>query len=117
MQRIVGYVVEDPSLGEEAFLSEKPITIMEKSTYNHLPIMMGYNSREGMLVHARDKKSFEENTPDIESTVPIFFDIPKGSTASKKVSKKIIEFYFGKNNPDEVDIDIAYKVILSLKWS
>ncbi|KAF7281955.1 hypothetical protein GWI33_003977 [Rhynchophorus ferrugineus] len=40
-------VIEVPN--PEAFLSENPADIIKKGTYNHVPIIMGYTDKEGML--------------------------------------------------------------------
>ncbi|XP_044745324.1 uncharacterized protein LOC123307172 [Coccinella septempunctata] len=110
IRRLVGFVVEDPDQQEEAFLTQHPNQILEKGEYNPVPIMMGFTSREGMLVHAKEKKSFKELTPNIETIVPTYFDLQIGSPPSKKVSDKIMDYYFHGQDPDEADIDIAYKL-------
>ncbi|XP_044745323.1 uncharacterized protein LOC123307171 [Coccinella septempunctata] len=110
VKRFIGYVVEDPNQEEEPFLSEHPMKILERGVYNHVPLMMGYNSREGMLVHGSGKKPFKQIIPDIEKTVPNYLGIPKGSSSSKIVANKIMEHYFGDQDPDEADVDLSYKL-------
>ncbi|XP_045460272.1 juvenile hormone esterase-like isoform X2 [Harmonia axyridis] len=108
--RFIGFIIEDPNQEEEAFLSEHPMDILEKGEYNHVPIMMGYNSREGMLVHVNHKKLFKQLIPQLENSVPVNLGIKKGTALSMRIANQIMEYYFGDQDPDKCDIDLSYKL-------
>ena len=93
--RFFGAVVEKPS-SEEPFLDRRPIDIISSGDYNHLPMMIGYNDREGMaidqIVPSRARAPFFEN---MEFSVPLALKVQRGSTLSKQIANEIRLFYFG----------------------
>lgn len=103
-------MIEDPNQEEEPFLVEHPMRILERSQYIHVPLMMGYCSREGMLVHGGGTKPFKKIIPDIENLVPNYFGLQKRSSLSKKIAQKIMQYYFGDQDPEQTDVDFTYQV-------
>ncbi|RZC31955.1 uncharacterized protein BDFB_007202 [Asbolus verrucosus] len=93
--RFFGAVTERPS-NEEPFLTKRPIDIILSGDYNHVPMILGYNLREGIafddIVPARSRMSFFTN---MELSVPFSLHIERGSNLSKMIAQKIKKFYFG----------------------
>lgn len=74
--------------------------------------MIGYTDREGMYSQVQDmlvKGGFKLFT-DFETKIPYFFNIPKGSDLSKRIAKRIKEFYFSDNNPTMDNLEAYYLV-------
>ncbi|KAJ3650162.1 hypothetical protein Zmor_021866 [Zophobas morio] len=88
-----------------AFLCEDPINIVKSGKFHHVPLVMGYTSREGMLFvfldelkHGRRRTNFEEE---------IFYDrkLHMNSTAFEKCVLEIKKFYNQEENEPEEDIE------------
>lgn len=104
-------MVETPTK-EPNFLTEDPLKIILSGDYTKVPIMIGYTDREGMYSQVRDmlvKGGFKLFT-DFETKIPYFFNIPKGSDLSKRIAKRIKEFYFKDNNPTMDNLEAYYLV-------
>lgn len=111
--RFFGAVVERSS-NEEAFLPERPLDIILKGNYNHVPLIMGYNAREGMafdnLIPYRAKEPFFRN---MELSVPFSLNIARGSTVSKEIANKIQKFYFGNIEQNRKEHLVQYYDVLN----
>ncbi|XP_018324114.1 uncharacterized protein LOC108736254 [Agrilus planipennis] len=97
-------VIEKPS--PNAFITEDPIEILKSGKFHKIPILMGYTSREGLLMYAFS--TMANKSPIIEDTeqeVPHFLNFKKGSPESKKIAESIKNFYFGKEEPSSENID------------
>jgi carboxylesterase type B len=92
-----GPVIEHKS--PEAFLSEYPLDIIRSGQYNHVPIMIGYTTREGMLAEILQKRNPLNAWKDFESAVPNFLALERGSDMSKLIAQRIKEFYYGDEEP------------------
>nr|XP_022906488.1 esterase B1-like [Onthophagus taurus] len=106
--RPLGPIIEKISPYEEAFLSEPPLDLILQGRYNQVPIMMGYTSREGMLIDLiipdEDKKIIQ----DFEDTVPVWLGLEKKSPISIATGQKIKQFYFGDKGQSLQDKDPWY---------
>ncbi|XP_044265017.1 juvenile hormone esterase-like isoform X1 [Tribolium madens] len=101
-------VVEKPS-NEPAFLSQQPIDIIKAGTFNHVPLIMGYASKEGIFFEAvRKLQPGAKITTDFETEIHYDLKLEKGSEKSKEVANKIQKFYFGEETPSEKTIDNMY---------
>lgn len=93
--RYIGLVIEKPS-NEEPFMDKSPLEILASGQYQKLPIIMGYNSMEGLLfdiiVKGPNQNVYWE---DPEINVPGLLNLEKGSPVSKVVGQKILKFYLG----------------------
>lgn len=76
---------------EPAFLDENPLDIMLSGRYNKVPMIVGYNSCEGMFFELI--KSCSEKPIDFETMIPLHFKIKRGSIASRQIAEKIKRFY------------------------
>lgn len=97
----------------EAFITDHPLDIMASGKYNKVPIIIGYTSREGMLLEVLGKindKKLEYRLKDFEKAIPLHYNLTKGTPISKTVAKKIEDFYYGKSQSLEEDVDKFYIV-------
>ncbi|CAH0550113.1 unnamed protein product [Brassicogethes aeneus] len=92
--RYIGLLIEKPH--PNAFLTKHPWDIIKKGDYHHVPLMMGYNTGEGMLFKAlipKNKRSVYWECPEIN--VPDLLGFRTGSEVSKAFGKKITDYYMG----------------------
>nr|QIK02111.1 carboxylesterase 11 [Holotrichia parallela] len=109
IQRPLGPVVEKISPHEPAFLSEDPLDIMLQGRYHKVPFLLGYTSREGMLIELTVPKK-HHLLGTFEEAIPYNLRIPKGSHLSLKTAKKIKQFYYGNKEPSLDDMEPLYKL-------
>lgn len=94
--RFIGAVVEPSSWRGERFFTRHPVKILLSGKYNKVPLLMGYNSGDGMIVDGMvDPKMNYIYWTDKEYNVPGLLYLKKGSSLSKQMGEEIIEFYFG----------------------
>lgn len=105
--RPYGWTIEKPN--KEAFLTRHPLEIMKSGQYNHVPIIFGYTNREGMLIDIIGTFNVEKYVQSVESRVPHFLGIKKGTEESKKLTEKIKRFYYEDLEPSRERVDHLYK--------
>lgn len=85
---------------EDAFLTERPIDVINSGNYNQVPLIMGYCHNEGMafetIVPARSKNFFFE---DLLLSVPLLMNIQRESRQSYTIANKLQKFYYGGEKP------------------
>ncbi|XP_031348985.1 esterase B1-like isoform X2 [Photinus pyralis] len=111
--RPFGPVIENvPS--NTAFLTKEPLEIMRAGTYNQVPIIMGYTSREGMVVNYFNDHFYNyvaDRVPvDFELEIPFIWNVPKGSSLSMKLAEEIKSFYFGSEKPSQKNRNRYYQL-------
>lgn len=96
---------------DSAFLTEEPIEIIKSGKFNHVPLIIGMTSREGMLSEVA-KRMFGEKIAGtgIEDEIHFGLNLKKGSNESRKIAEKIRKFYFGEEEPSPRNIDSYYMV-------
>lgn len=75
-------------------------------------MIIGSNTLDGM-VYASKRNPDGAIHPEIlnpEVLVPYELNIPRGSTKSINLGKKIVEFYYGKETPSRRNLDKYSKV-------
>lgn len=89
---------EKPIEGEEAFLTEPPYDILTKGLYNKVPMMIGTNSEEGLLILGMDNDTminrvkFEKSLPknleilDVKTKLVIAKELERLYMEGEKVS-------------------------------
>lgn len=108
-------VIENPNVKGDVFLAEHPNKIMSIGNYNHVPLIMGYTSEEGMFFAATKKMlNADGKFTNFENVVPHHLNLELGSTKSKEIAERIKDFYY-KGNNDLSSIDIFYK-LQSANW-
>ncbi|RZC37636.1 COesterase and/or Abhydrolase 3 domain containing protein, partial [Asbolus verrucosus] len=100
----------------EAFLCENPLDIMKSGRYNHVPIIIGFTNREGMLSEILQKSKPFKPMTNFELAVPSFLKLQPGSDISKYVAQQIKEFYYGNKEPSVEDKDTFYQCDKSGKF-
>lgn len=83
----------------ESFLKDEPMNIINNEDYNDVPLMMGYNDKEGLFVgflHHLQGKNF--SITDTSKMIPHSFHICK-ETDKEDVIKKVNEFYYKHDQP------------------
>lgn len=104
-----GPVVEPPSA--DAILTEHPTKIMHAQGGHKIPIIIGYNSGEGVFFELVRKTVPGISLPlDLEHEIPYELDLETGGDKSKEIADKLKKAYFGDNHSNEEDIDMVYKV-------
>lgn len=109
--RPFGPVVEPPSA--DAIITENPTNIMYSQGGHKIPIIIGYNSNEGILFELIRRSEFRSELPnDFEDEIPYELGLKKGSEESKEFSNRLRKEYFDGNNNQlkEEDIEKIYKV-------
>lgn len=92
---------------------------MASGNYNEVPMIIGYNDREGYiseLNHLRKYGSIQvDKLQDFVCHIPWYYNIEKKSDMEKNVADKIKKFYLGNDNVTNENIDEYFKVISSWK--
>ncbi|KAB0804411.1 hypothetical protein PPYR_01381 [Photinus pyralis] len=106
-QRPFGPVVESYT-SKSSFILEEPLTILRSGTYNDVSLMIGYTSRECLLIHFMNRNANVPNKgldiiTDFEMEIPRTLNVIKGTSLSKRMAEKIKFFYLGnKEWADEI---------------
>ncbi|KAG5899145.1 hypothetical protein JTB14_027338 [Gonioctena quinquepunctata] len=95
-RRFFGVVVEYPN--PTAFLTKPPMEIISSGEYNKVPMMAGFNSREGILLLGAGPLS--EINP--EDHIPWQMEIKKGSKTSEEICKKMKDYYLEGENKEDI---------------
>ncbi|KRT85840.1 hydrolase [Oryctes borbonicus] len=106
-QRFLGPVIERVSPYESAFLAEDPVDLVLQGRYHKVPLVIGYTSREGMIIETCVPKQHQLIT-NFEEAIPFYLRIPKGSQLSLKIAEEIKQFYYGDKKPSFDNIDALY---------
>lgn len=102
-----GPVVEPPS--EDAFLTEPPTKIMYNEGGHKIPMIIGYNSGEGIFFELVRRTVPGIGIPkNFEQEIPFELGLEQGSEKSKEVAEKVRKAYFGDDECNEKDIDKLY---------
>lgn len=65
-----------------------------------VPMIIGYNTHEGMLLDVIESKvKISLLITNFDHAVPFKYGLPKGSNMLKTVGDKIRGFYYGTNDP------------------
>ncbi|KAF5273124.1 hypothetical protein FQA39_LY07614 [Lamprigera yunnana] len=99
--RSYGLVVEKVQ-SESAFLTQDPKDLILSGNYNHVPIIIGYNSREGFMAEvSQNVKTNGHTIKDFEDFISFELSIKLNSMQSKTIANKIKKFYYGSFEPTE----------------
>lgn len=111
LPRMIGPVIENEK-ADAPLLIKNPTDIIRSGKYNHVPIMIGFTSREGMLYEIDTKRLHGEVkfTNNFETFIPCDLNIPKNSELSKRLADKIKCFYYGSEEPSLENIDQCYLI-------
>uniref|UniRef100_A0A1Y1NAI3 Carboxylic ester hydrolase n=1 Tax=Photinus pyralis TaxID=7054 RepID=A0A1Y1NAI3_PHOPY len=92
------------------FITQKPLDIIMSGKYNHVPMIVGFTSREGMLFEVNSQRIHGEvkYLTDFEGEIPHMMHITRGSDLSKSIAGKIKTFYFGQEVPSKDNANQSY---------
>ncbi|KAL1502034.1 hypothetical protein ABEB36_007242 [Hypothenemus hampei] len=111
--RFVGAVVEPTKWNGEKFFSDHPLKLLKSGKYNKVPLMMGYNTGDGMILDGMVQPSQNHiYWTDKELNVPGLLNLEKGSSLSKQLGNEIVQFYFGT---DEISREKHLKELYDVK--
>lgn len=98
----IGSPVVETQKNEPAFLPDTPINILRSGNYNHVPIIIGYNSLEGMVFDIFNIKYTGQSLliSDFSAFIPNDINCKRSSPYSETISKKIQEFYYSHTHDD-----------------
>lgn len=103
--RPFGPIVERES-SKSPFLSEEPISLIRSGRYHKVPLIMGYCSREGMLVYSTFNTTKGTYLLTEETIVPYSMNLRIGSDRYNSTMNNIKNFYFNGRDPLETKDDI-----------
>lgn len=108
-------VVEKPS-NEPAILTEEPLDIIISGNYNKVPLIVGYNNAEGLLMEVMLKKEKQQLVPNFDLAIPYYLGLKKGSTEWLELIERMKEFYFGQEEPTTENLD-KYVLVCQIFFS
>ncbi|XP_050307750.1 esterase B1-like [Anthonomus grandis grandis] len=104
-----GPVVEPAS--PDAILTAHPTEIMHSQGGRKIPLIIGYNSGEGIFFELVRKTIPGLELPkNLEHEIPFELGLEKGGEKSKEVADKLKKAYFDDNHCNEEDIENVYKL-------
>lgn len=97
--RPYGPVVETPQT-QSSFLTSEPLDIILAGKSAAVPILIGYNNREGMMSEFITRSLGQQPIhDDFEKSIPLDMNLETGSAAARAAAQKIREFYYGEEEP------------------
>ncbi|CAG9864091.1 unnamed protein product [Phyllotreta striolata] len=108
--RPLGPVIEYPHEG--AFLTEDPEEIMKAGKNHQIPVIIGYNSREGLLYEVIRKTRTDADLPEnLERDIPYDLKVPERSPQAKEIAERMQQFYYKDNDLSEKNINTRYLMV------
>ncbi|CAG9854604.1 unnamed protein product [Phyllotreta striolata] len=105
--RPFGPVVEYPHEG--ALITEPPEVLMKTGNFNHIPIILGYTSKEGLMFEMLRKTRSDVSLPtNLERDIPFSLNVQKGSQEATDFAKELKNFYYKDKDITEEHIDNYY---------
>nr|CAD7193720.1 unnamed protein product [Timema douglasi] len=86
--------------GNEVFLSDDPLTLLQEGRIRNVPYIAGFNSEEGKFIEQTldADPSLWDTYSDLEQFIPSNLNIEKGSPESLELAAQIKEVYFGNQS-------------------
>nr|XP_023025748.1 esterase B1-like [Leptinotarsa decemlineata] len=108
--RPLGPVIEYPHEG--AFLTEDPEEIIKSGKNHQIPMIIGYNSLEGLFYEIMRKTRNDANLPkNLERDIPYDLNILKNQNQVQEVAQKMKEFYYKSADLSESNIHCRYMLV------
>uniref|UniRef100_V5G2A7 Carboxylic ester hydrolase n=1 Tax=Anoplophora glabripennis TaxID=217634 RepID=V5G2A7_ANOGL len=108
-------VIETPS--EDAFLTEHPLEILKSGRNHQIPMIIGYNTAEGMLIELiRRTKSYGELPKNLEGEVPWDLKVPPTSGKTKEIAEKIRKYYYDGEDVTDENVLKTYKLVGDIQF-
>ncbi|XP_052867374.1 juvenile hormone esterase [Anopheles cruzii] len=84
--------------GDEPLITEEPLELLKSGRYNHVPLMVGFNSHEAMLFLRRVRKDpnlLQTLDGDFERLIPLNMHLDRESDEGREFAGKMKQFYLG----------------------
>lgn len=96
------------TVSDTAFITRKPIDIITSGDYNKVPMIIGYNSNEGLMILLDDMKPGSPPNPEIvhEHFIPQQLNLHDDSELKKEILKKLQERYSNERPGDRFLVSI-----------
>nr|XP_022902608.1 esterase B1-like [Onthophagus taurus]XP_022902609.1 esterase B1-like [Onthophagus taurus] len=102
VMRALGPIIEKPYKNQVNFITEHPLDIIKKGTFNKVPFMLGFTSMEGFFYQMVEMRHGNSTlVKNFEEAIPNTFNIQLGTDKSRGIAKKIKEFYYKNEEPTE----------------
>lgn len=105
-------VVEKQFSNIEGFYIEDPWKVFQEGRFRKVPLITGHTSNEGAHSLQNDKNGKIVFIKDLETVVPVYLGLKKGSEDSKKYADRLKKFYFGDKEINE-NVKEAYVAFMS----
>lgn len=102
--------VIEPKTAKDPFLTEEPLDIIKSGRYNKVPMIMGYNSFEGIFFYTYIKHPKNRFLHDF-GMVPHTLNLRIGSPSFKIVAEKVRKVYDIKGNESKEVADDLRKAL------
>lgn len=100
--RFFAPVVEHPN--PTAYITEEPYEMLKGGKYNKVPLMAGYNDKEGVIFEIKQFKPLigtgKEGKAEVEDLLLSSLELDKGCTLIQNLKKKIEDLYFKADDMD-----------------
>lgn len=105
--RPFGPVVEPPS--DHAILTQSPHELMQNEGAHKIPVIIGYNSKEGIFFELVRRTYPDLQFPhDLEHDIPFELELHNDKEKAKEVAEKMKKLYFGDEQCSEDTIEKVY---------
>lgn len=105
--RTFGPCIETPN--PTAFITKKPIDIITSGQYNKVPMMIGFNSNEGLVFFMSEIVKNKKLSREIvyERFIPPQMNLPLESPLRKEITDKLRKVYSNDTSGDIFLVSIA----------
>lgn len=94
--------IEPEDAKKERFLADSPLALMREGKFHTVPMIIGTNSNEGLLMvreYLLDKKVFDRYNENVSYLVPTSFNLSKANLSEiNEVSESLKKLYFNGQN-------------------
>lgn len=106
-----------PSFGKNQDIYLKyPNESIRKTDNLNIPIMIGYNSHEGIIVVQNIVKKLKEYENDLQKTIPLSINLTINSSSSIKLGEEIKKFYYRNKVNGELTASILGDIITDTQF-
>ncbi|CAH2233124.1 jg13988 [Pararge aegeria aegeria] len=109
--------VEKKFPGVEAFITENPVNMLVEGKVNRVPLMLGYNSGEGLIVLKDHLTKLDVYNKEPSYYVPREIKGRVSKDQLKEFGDRIKEFYFGRRNITKDDLNTIVDMQTDMHFS
>ncbi|XP_050298539.1 juvenile hormone esterase-like [Anthonomus grandis grandis] len=111
----MGLVLE-PEDRKNAFMTKRPIDIIMSGDYNKVPIILGYNNKEGILFYAERKSNGQnmDKNLSLEICLPHNLSLQRNNPATSSLLEKLSDVYFSGPDVRENNISLLSDAMFTI---